>query len=1003
MPGSGYGSPNRVFDAQCGQVTLSAIRQDSSPPIFSGLRMAALAPNFRQTSMRNFRILLTLSGLGIIALGGYHVAARASTFVASTILPTEMVGDYVDRFPDVSLRRYELAQLAILRQSLGEVSERYVDPDRIDYPAMFRAGLEAVERLCPEVVLRLDGERLHVMVDRYTTMLQVRPLDTPEDVVSEAQRVAQILQTQLPAGEYEFPEIEYELINGMLSTLDPHTMLMPPVAARKMQEDNDGSFGGLGISISMQNGELTIEYPMAGTPAARAGLKPQDKIVKIEGEGTFNMDIDDAVAKMRGPAGTPITVSVTRQGMDIPRDVKMIRAEIRQAAVWGELLDGNIAYVEIPQFHALVDTQLDAELSALARKASPGGGLKGLVLDMRDNPGGYLEQAIKVGDKFLSQGVVVATVGPNGSDREERAAQDSGTEPKYPIIVVMSGNSASAAEIVAGALKNQERAAILGERSFGKGSVQEINKFPGDAQLKLTVRRYLTPGDHSIQEIGIPPDIELKRAYVAPPRKIEGYDAMSGPFISMFAREHLTREADLNGHFTNAVNLETPPVYSLRYLGVLPDDSVKSDRKDVKKDFEVQLARDVLLATQGSRRADVLRGAETVMAARQRAQQAAIAEAFAAQKIDWSACNAAPPVAADVALEFAVTGTDRWGSTLVPGELTDVRATVTNRGATPICQTLIRAESPKGNDIVDGTEFYFGKVRPGEVRSYTARIKVPGGYPTEVAPVRLHLTDMTGATLAEKTVDVHTAGQELPAYAWDWVLSDKAGGNGNGLPEVGETVSLQLKVTNVGLGKGGEGTFNLRKTGEMGKSVELKEARLVHKGLAPGQSVEGTLSFRIAAEPPDAALSFELTVRDNERYDYAAITRGGYYEGFVATEKIAMTLGKPVAPAHRQPPRIEITRAPSLDANDGQSTVSGVASDDISVRNVIVYHAQQKLAYAGGGDATHPAPTVPFSATAELDEGNNLIVITARDSDGVTTTRTLSILRRPALAQAPKP
>ncbi|MSQ02990.1 MAG: PDZ domain-containing protein [Myxococcales bacterium] len=952
--------------------------------------------------MRNFRILLTLSGLGIIALGGYHVAARASTFVASTILPAAVEGDYVDRFPDLSMRRYELGQLSILRQSLGEVSERYVDPARIDYPAMFRAGLEAVERLCPEVVLRLDGERLHVMVDRYTTTLQVRPLDTPEDVVSEAQRVAQILQSQLPAGDYEFPEIEYALVNGMLSTLDPHTMLMPPVAARKMQEDNDGSFGGLGISISMHNGELTIEYPMAGTPAARAGLKPGDKIVKIEGEGTFNMDIDDAVAKMRGPAGTPITVSVTREGMDIPRDVKMIRAEIRQAAVWGELLDGNIAYVEIPQFHALVDSQLDAELSALARKASPGG-LKGLVLDMRDNPGGYLEQAIKVGDKFLSQGVVVATVGPNDSDREERSAQNSGTEPKYPIIVIMSGNSASAAEIVAGALKNQERAAILGERSFGKGSVQEINKFTGDAQLKLTVRRYLTPGDHSIQEIGIPPDIELKRAYVEPPRKIEGYDVMSGPVISMFAREHLTREADLNGHFTNAVNLETPPVYSLRYLAAVPDDTVKSDRKDAKKDFEVQLARDVLLATQGSRRADVLRGAETVVAARQKTQQAAIAEAFAAQKIDWSACNATAPVAADVVLEFAVTGTDSWGSTLVPGELTDARATVTNRGATPMCQTLVRAESPKGNDIVDGTEFYFGKVRPGEVRTYTSRIKVPAGYPTEVAPVRLQLTDMSGATLSDKTVEINTAGQEFPAYAWDWVLSDAEGGNGNGLPEVGETVSLKLKVTNVGPGKGGEGTFNLRKTGDMGKSVELKEARLVYKGLAPGQSVEGSLSFRIAAEPPDAALSFELTVRDNERYDYAAITRGGYYEYFAATEKIAMTLGKAVAPVHRQPPRIEITRAPSADGKDGQSTVSGVASDDVGVRNVIVYHSQQKLAYAGGGDAAHPAPTVPFSATADLDEGNNLIVIAARDGDGLTTTRTLSILQRPTLPQAPEP
>ena len=950
--------------------------------------------------MRNFRILLALGALGTVALAGYHVAARASTFVASTILPDEVRADYADRFPDLGRRDYQLARLSVLRETLAQVDSRYVDPARIDYTAMFKAGLDEVEHRCPEVVLRLDGDKLHVMVDRYTTMLQVRPLEGPEDVLEEARRVAQILQTRLPPGEYELPEVEYAFVNGMLSTLDPHTVLLPPAAARKMQEDNDGSFGGLGISIRMNNGELMIDYPMVGTPAFKAGLKPGDKIVKIEGEGTFNMDIEDAVSKMRGPAGTSVTISITREGWEMPRDVPLVRAEIKQAAVWGELLDGGVGFVEIPSFNALVDKQLEDELAALSRQAGPKG-LRGLVLDMRDNPGGYLHQAILVADKFLAKGVVVSTVGPNGSDREEELARHTGTEPEYPIVVLMSGNSASAAEIVAGALKNQERAVILGERSFGKGSVQEIVSMEDDAQLKLTVKRYLTPGDHSIQEIGIPPDIELWRSYVAPPRDLKEFGVKSGPIISLFSRDRVRREADLSGHFTNTVDLETPPIYALRYLAPVTDEDQKSDRKDIKSDFEVLLARDLLLAAHGGRRADVLRSAESIITARKKAQETAIVRAFDTQGIDWGACTNPASPKVDLRLEFTPTGKEAWSTQLPTGELVDLRAKVTNQGAEPLCQVLARAQSPEGNDVIDGLEFYFGKVAPGQTREYTTRLKVPAAYPTETAEVRLLLTDLEKRELTTTSVDITTTGAELPSYAWSWALSDTEGGDGDGIPEIGETVALVLDVRNTGKGPGGEVTFNLRKASPMGKSVELKEARFAHKALAPGQSTTGKLSFRVVAEPPEPKLEFEISVRDNERYDYGAVSRAGFYEHYVTTEVIALEVGKAPTPEPVTPPAIELTRAPPATAEGSTVTLSGVVSDDVGVRNVIVYRGQQKVTYAGGGDDTHPAPTVPFSATVELEEGNNVIVVIARDNRGVTTTRTLDVLRRRTVAQAP--
>ncbi len=949
--------------------------------------------------MRTTRTLLTLCGLGTCALAGYHLAARAGTYVASTGFTEDRTGDLTDRFPDMGRGTYSLANLTILDQTLEQISERYVDPERLDYPAMFKAGLEAVEHDCPEVLLRVDGDRLHVQVDRYSTSLQLRPLESPEDVVAESRRVAQILEAQLPKDEYKLPDIEYTMVNGMLTRLDPHSVLFPPVAAKKFQEDNDGSFGGLGISIRMNNGELTIDYPMVGTPAETAGLKPGDTITRIDGEGTFNMDIEDAVAKMRGPPASSVTLTVAREGWDMARDVKIVRDVIKPAPVWGVLLEGNVGYVEIPGYNDLVSSELETVLGDLSRKAGAGG-LKGVILDMRDNPGGYLHRAIEVADKFLDRGVIVSTVGRNGSDRKEDMAKATGTEPNYPMAVLMSGNSASAAEIVAGALKNSERAVIIGERSFGKGSVQEINHFGDGSDLKFTVARYLTPGDHWIQEVGIPPDIEVKPYYVLPPRDLKEYGVKSGPFISLFSRDHLMREGDLSGAFSNKVNQETPPVYSMRYLAPDPMADVKSDRKDVKSDFEVLLARDVLLASHGGRRADVLKGAESVVAYRQKQQDAAISTAFSGQKIDWAACAPPSSPAVDLKLEVAKTGTDAWGTTLTAGDLVDVRATLTNKGTTPMCQAIARAASPGGNDVLDGAEFYFGKVNPGETRTYLTRAKVPGGYPEEIAQVALALTDVENHDLLHRDLEVTTHGTALPRYGWDWSVDDKAGGDGDGLPELGETITLNYTVKNLGDGPGGEVTFNLRKDKDLGKAVELKDARFEIKALAAGASAQGHLSFKVLSVPPANKLAFELSVRDNERYDYATLTRGGFYSYFVATEPVNLEVGKASAPVHREPPKIELTRQPDVTSADPTVTLSGVVSDDDGVRDVILYQGQQKLAYAGGAGKEHPVPTLPFTASAELAEGNNILVIAARDVDGFTTTRGLDVLRRKAVASA---
>lgn len=952
--------------------------------------------------MRIVRHLAVLTGIGGLVLTGYHVAASAGTPIASLGddphefgLDSFSRGGLADRITDMTTT-YSLSNLSILGRTAGRVQLQYVDPERIDYDAMYKAALAAVEREIPEVVLRVEGPRVHVSVRDYTTVLTTRKMESSDALTAELRRVAQILEDHLDTTEIKLDEVEYTLTNGMLSTLDPHTVLMPPVSAKKMQEDNDGEFGGLGITIEMPNGHLTVMYPLEDTPAWKAGLKPGDEITRIDGEGTINMEIDEAVEKMRGEPGTSVTLTITREDGEQPKDYTIVRAQIKTGPVWSQLLDGNVGYIRIDSFHQQVETELSEELSKLARDAGPGG-IKGIVLDMRDNPGGYLHQAVAVADKFLAEGAIVSTVGRNGSDRKESDARESGTEPAYPMAVLMTGSSASAAEIVAGALRNQERAVIIGERSFGKGSVQELYPMERDSRLKLTVAKYLTPGDHWIQSVGIPPDIELKRTLVAPPRELKEFKTMSGPRISLFGRDRQLRESDLSGAFSNEAEVDSPPAYSLRYL--VPDtvDEKRSDRKDVRSDFEVMLARDVLVAAHGGRRADVLKDAGTVVGQRTRSEAARIDAAFREQKIDWSACVNGDH--ANVAFSLALESASRAGTTLAAGALTTVRLAVTNNESRPLCQTLARLSSEHGNDILDGTEFYLGKINPGETRTYETKVKVPGGYPNETADVGVALSDANKKELSSQVIQVTTTAPGLPRYTWNWHFDDKAGGNGNGIVEVGETVHLLVDVANDGTGPGGKLAVSVHKDRSLRKTVELTDAMVEIAALPPGARQTADIAFKVNVAPADGNIPLDLSLRDGENYDYASIMKAGFYAYYGESEHIVVPVGSPAPSGTRAPPNITVTRGPGATSLDKTVTISGVATDDVGVRDVIIYQGEKKIAYAGGGDATHPLKSVPFSATAELATGNNLLVVLVRDATGLTATQAVDVRLQAPVAE----
>lgn len=307
--------------------------------------------------------------------------------------------------------------------------------------------------------------------------------------------------------EVDSEKLIYGAIQGMLQTLDPHSNFLPPDVYKELQVETKGSFGGLGIEITLRDGVLTIVSPIEDTPAYRAGLEAGDKIIKINGESTKDMNLFEAVKRLRGPKGTDVTITVLRQGVTEPRDFTLTRDVIKLQSVKFKLMDEYYGYIRITQFQENTGRELVKALKALSEESA--GKLQGLILDMRNNPGGLLDQAIQVADTFLDSGKIVYTDGRVPSQKMEFFAHPQKETYPQPMIVLVNGGSASASEIVAGALQDHHRAVILGTQTFGKGSVQTIIPLDDGSGLKLTTAHYYTPSGRVIQAEGITPDIDV--------------------------------------------------------------------------------------------------------------------------------------------------------------------------------------------------------------------------------------------------------------------------------------------------------------------------------------------------------------------------------------------------------------------------------------------------------------------------------------------------------------
>ncbi|WP_339769266.1 S41 family peptidase [uncultured Pseudosulfitobacter sp.] len=338
--------------------------------------------------------------------------------------------------------------------------------------------------------------------------------------------------------EAEPSELIEAAINGMLTSLDPHSSYLSPTDADAMRVQTSGEFGGLGIEVTQEEGFVKVVSPIDGTPAAEAGIEAGDFITHVDGESVLGLTLDAAVEKMRGPVGSEIVITVVREGETEPFDVSIIRDTIELQAVRARV-QGETVVLRVTTFNEKTFPNLEAKLAEEVEKLGGMDNVNGFVVDLRNNPGGLLTQAIKVSDAFLEEGEIVSTRGREAADGDRFNATPGDLAQGKPIVVLINGGSASASEIVAGALKDHRRAIIVGTKSFGKGSVQTVMPLQNGGAMRLTTARYYTPSGRSIQSLGVSPDIVVQQ-----PRRKPDTEEEDGPPL-------LRSEADLRGAISN--------------------------------------------------------------------------------------------------------------------------------------------------------------------------------------------------------------------------------------------------------------------------------------------------------------------------------------------------------------------------------------------------------------------------------------------------------------------
>ncbi|MEM9189680.1 MAG: MXAN_5808 family serine peptidase [Myxococcota bacterium] len=951
-----------------------------------------------------------------------------------------------------NLDPYDLTKLQVLNRAILEVKDHYVEPERVTPRRMLLAGLNSIQRsVAPVLIHYEDGaDSFEVQVNNQRREFAVNDVDAPWSLAHRFREVFAFLQTNLQNEEIELRDVEYAAVNGMLRTLDPHTVLLTPDVYEEMRMNTRGEFGGLGIVISTPEGHLTIMEPMPNTPASRAGLLAGDRIVQINDESTLNMPLSEAVDRLRGAPGSRVAVWIVRPGsFTQKRRFELVRAVIQIESVESRMLDDGIGYIKIESFQGNTYEDMRQALTRLH-----GQGLRGLVLDLRDNPGGLLEQAVRISDSFLRSGTIVTTSSNDPRQRDEKNARAAGTEPDYPLVVLINGGSASASEIVAGALKAHDRAVIVGQQSFGKGSVQVLYDFEDGSALKLTIAQYLTPGDVSIQGVGITPDIAID------PMTVDRDE------VDLAVDNTMLRESDLRDALTsNRVRQADRPQHVLRYYlssetrqRLREADPRAREENQQEDEFLLSFSQQFLArASRSSRREMIREASPTLREVASEQLSLAVAE-LQRLGVDWS--EGTDEGASAVRVE---TSTNQPNNVGQAGEPFELRVKVTNTGSSPLFQ--LRAKTESDYRLFAGREFVFGKLNPGQTREWSTtlgtcetennrrRCTLPRDLYDRADGIRVVFEEAHGHAPPPAEIRTEVRALPRPQFAYDLQMADNLRGNGDGQLQRGEFATLYLRIRNVGQGPTFGVQANLRNLS--GHGLLLQQGRFSLDPMPPGGEHVVGLTFQVLEDFERDEAKLEVSISDaelreavTEKIQIPIASSGGppqAREGQVSVVEGAMVRARPAGDGDEvarvqggairlvsqaelngyvrvileddrpgwvrnqdlvasgtggtldwsvshMPPRLEVDYNNTLVTRNSRLPITGRATDDQQVRDLYIFVGSRKVFYRSNRGASNTREA-SFETEVPLSGGINYVTVFCRERDDVISRRTFVVRR----------
>lgn len=839
----------------------------------------------------------------------------------------------------------KISSLKTFNRAVLLVKEQYVDPGRVHPKKLVLAVLDALEKNIPEVVVEdLPNHRVRIQAGNNSREYAIDKVTALWDLSFKLRDMLKFIEENV-SDDFDAQKIEVIATNGMLS-FDPHSMLLEPQYSREVHMSTKGHFGGLGIQIGMRDGFITVISPLEGTPADLAGMKSKDRIVQIGEESAINMTLDEAVEKLRGPKGTPISLAVERKGLSKPKHFEIVRDEIKVESVTAHDLGDGVGYIHVKAFQGNTTKDIRTAMADLKKKY--GNGLKGLVLDFSNNPGGLLDQSVSVSDLFLDGGEVVITKVSAKGKRDVESASKGPEKEKLPLVVLVNGGSASASEIVAGAIKNRNRGVVIGEQTFGKGSVQILYDFPEKMSLKLTVAEYLTPGDESIQSVGITPDIYLRPIYID--QKENRTD--------IFENDRF-REEDLSAHLNSKDTKNRRSAYRQAFVADIPKDPFDAETEDAEKIFEpnyqTRFAKRLLLATKGPTRIDLLKAADPLIKEVKSEELRALEAALKTVKIDWTNEGKATKKGN---VQFKVLPLKPTKA----GEDLKITLEAHNVGKEAAHRIYGLTDSPVG--LYKGREFLFGKLKPGQKQKWTVTIPLVSGIESRKDLVRVKFLDGHDTDLGSLDIPVHLIGLPKPEIAMNYHVE---------AIKQGSPTKINFNFKNIGQGKALKPIALLKN--ETGPEVFIEKGRVTLKAMDPGASEDATFIFEVK-DKSKKEVTLEAQVYDSEM-------------GVFWREKFTVPVGKSTQRVVRKPPKIKFNGLPkNLSVAGNQYQLKASVSDDAPISDYMVFVNDQKIVFQANKDKQRK---LSIDKLVKLKPGNNTITVIARENDSFSSRGSLNI------------